>query len=69
MTEAYTTELLPHEQQLVEERNQLSERVDKLQEFTNTAVFKSLDVTEQCLMYEQLNHMKIYLGILNRRLS
>ena len=56
-------------QRLIEEKNQLLDRVTKLHAFTETGGFKKLDVTDQYVLHEQLNHMNIYLSILVRRLD
>ena len=56
-------------QRLIEEKDQLADRVTKLRAFTDTDGFKKLDVTDQYLLHEQLNHMNIYLSILVRRLD
>ena len=61
--------LPPFIQRLIEEKNQLADRVYKLHAFTDTAGFKKLDVTDQYVLHEQLNHMNIYLSILVRRLD
>lgn len=64
-----TSNLPPFIQRLIEEKNQLLDRVTKLSAFTGSDGFKKLDVTDQYLLYEQLNHMNIYLSILVRRLN
>ena len=56
-------------QRLIEEKDQLFDRVTKLRAFTDTYGFKQLDVTDQYVLHEQLNHMNIYLSILVRRLD
>ena len=56
-------------QRLTEEKDQLFDRVSKLRAFTDTDGFKKLDVTDQYVLHEQLNHMNIYLSILVRRLD
>lgn len=61
--------LPPFIQSLIEEKDQLYDRVSKLREFTDTDGFKKLDVTDQYVLHEQLNHMNIYLSILVRRLD
>lgn len=63
------TELPPFIQRLIEEKDQLFDRVTKLHAFTGTDGFKRLDVTDQYVLHEQLNHMNIYLSILVRRLD
>ena len=61
--------LTPFIQRLIEEKDQLFDRVSKLRAFTGTDGFKKLDVTDQYVLHEQLNHMNIYLSILVRRLD
>lgn len=56
-------------QRLIEEKDQLFDRVSKLRAFTDTDGFKKLVVTDQYVLHEQLNHMNIYLSILVRRLD
>ena len=56
-------------QRLIEEKDQLFDRVTKLRAFTETDDFKKLYVTDQYVLHEQLNHMNIYLSILVRRLD
>lgn len=63
------TELPPFVHRLIEEKDQLADRVNKLRAFTDTDLFKSMGVTDQYLLHEQLNHMNIYLSILVRRLD
>ena len=64
-----TSNLPPFIRRLIEERNELQYQITRLKKFTDTELFKDLDVTDQHLMYEQLNHMNIYLSILVRRLD
>ena len=59
----------PFIHRLIEEKDQLFDRVTKLRAFTDTDGFKKLDVTDQYVLHEQLNHMNIYLSILVRRLD
>ena len=61
--------LPPFIQRLIEEKDQLADRVTKLRAFTDSDGFKKLDVTDQYVLHEQLNHMNIYLSILVRRLD
>lgn len=61
--------LTPFIHRLIEEKDQLFDRVTKLRAFTDTDGFKKLDVTDQYVLHEQLNHMNIYLSILVRRLD
>ena len=61
--------LPPFIQRLIEELVQLFDRVNKLRAFTDTDGFKKLDVIDQYVLHEQLNHMNIYLSILVRRLD
>ena len=59
----------PFIHRLIEEKDQLFDRVTKLRAFTETDGFKKLYVTDQYVLHEQLNHMNIYLSILVRRLD
>jgi DNA-binding winged helix-turn-helix (wHTH) protein len=63
------TELAPHEKRVVDERNSLSEKVDKLCSFLGTEVYKSLPPDEQDLLDEQYQYMFGYLKILDKRIA
>lgn len=53
-----------------EEYNELSDRVYRLNDFINKSeVYITLPLVEQCDMKEQLYAMRIYLGVLTRRLK
>jgi hypothetical protein len=54
---------------LIEERNQLFEKVTKLEDFLQSETFKSIDVRQASLLEIQLPTMKAYLQILTLRLS
>lgn len=62
-------ELQPHQQRVVEEKEALQEKVEKLKTFRETAMFKTLSKTDQKLLNYQLMLMKGYLNILNIRVE
>ena len=53
---------------MIEEAKQLGERTDKLQAFTDTDLFATLDLAEQELLLAQFSAMTAYAAILNVRL-
>ncbi len=60
----------PHQQRVVSERDELSERTEKLGEFIlNNPVFQSLSEEERTDMSEQHYFMSSYLDILNKRIN
>lgn len=62
--------LLPHQQRVVDEKKELDEKIFKLDLFINAANFKIIvDVDSQILMKEQLDVMKDYSKILERRIE
>lgn len=61
--------LLPYQQRIVEESQQLVARIEKLQAFTDTPTFKSLDAAERLRLARQLNHMGDYAGVLGERIN
>lgn len=61
--------LAPHEQRVLDERQELAARIDKLFNFTATAVFEALSSAERIDLIDQLRVMREYLAILERRLG
>jgi hypothetical protein len=61
--------LQPHQQRVVEERNELIEKVTKLHAFTKTETFNSLPDEEQSLLFKQEKEMKKYADILKQRID
>jgi len=62
-------EYLPHQQRVVEEKDQLKEKVEKLKGFFETDIFKGLPKQERNILKMQYHHMKLYLGILGTRIE
>jgi hypothetical protein len=61
--------LQPHEQRVLDERDDLQGKVDRLLLFTDTSIFRGLDSTDQLLLRHQLDYMRGYLGMLERRIE
>jgi hypothetical protein len=59
----------PHQERVVVERDELSEKIGKLRTFTNGAVFSTLPYEERGLLTRQYLAMSNYLDILNRRIE
>lgn len=53
---------------LVNERDELEMKVDKLRNFVNSKTFDHVSDKQKHLLREQLHHMQCYLDILNDRL-
>lgn len=60
-------ELQPHQQRVVEEKEALQEKVEKLKTFTESETFKTLSKNDQKLLKYQLIHMNNYLYVLEVR--
>lgn len=61
--------LKPHEQRVVTERDQLSEKHDRLFEFLQTDTFNGLRTYDQLLLTKQLTVMAAYRDILDQRIE
>ena len=61
--------LAPHQQRVVEERDQLAERITRLTAFEAGELFTSLCEAEQRRLRSQLVAMDEYLAILNERIA
>jgi hypothetical protein len=61
--------LLPHQVRVVEEVEQLSERVEKLANFFDTDIYASLHVDEQQRLRRQLVYMIEYQVVLGERIA
>lgn len=59
---------LPHMQRVAAEHAQLVERIQKLEAFFKTPIFKNLDIDTQEIMDEQIKGMVIYRDALKIRL-
>jgi hypothetical protein len=58
----------PYQERVVDERNELAEKVEKLRIFLSSASFIALRVAEQDRLVRQYQHMTAYLDILNQRI-
>jgi len=62
-------EYAPHQQRVIDEADELNDKVVKLNDFIrNNDFFKTLEVEEQLRMTKQLAFMESYLDILNQRI-
>ena len=62
--------LQPHQQRVVEEKQQLDDRIQKLTAFIESnPTFGTLDGSEQFDMHQQLNSMEQYAAALGRRIA
>lgn len=61
--------LEPHQLRVVAERQELTDRIDKLIAFTKTPIFDALDRAEQFRLVRQLDAMRAYEHILSERIS
>ena len=60
----------PHQQRVVEERNELATKLGNLQEFIQTnQKFTTLPQFDKDLLHSQESVMQAYLKILNRRIA
>ena len=62
-------EFEPHEKRVIIERNEISEKLEKLTYFLSSEIFKSLHGTDQNLLISQKGAMDQYLCILNFRIE
>ncbi|NWE46351.1 crAss001_48 related protein [Pseudomonas gingeri] len=61
--------LPPHQQRVIAEREQLADRIQKLEAFLHTDLYASLPDDEQQLLKMRADAMVLYLGIINTRTS
>lgn len=65
-----TKELQPHQQRVVDEKNELADKVTKLAAFIlDNPIFTTLEASEQKDMHIQLFCMENYLNVLERRIN
>jgi hypothetical protein len=62
-------ELKPHEHRVVTERDELTEKLEKLEIFIKTSLFESLSIKDRNLLIEQGKLMDQYLSVLNERIG
>lgn len=62
-------ELLPHQQRVVTELEELSSKIQKLTTFTTTPLFNELSAIDRNLLSTQLSAMKTYGYVLELRIA
>lgn len=62
-------ELLPHQQRVVIELEELSSKIQKLTTFTTTPLFNELSASDRNLLSTQLSAMKTYGYVLELRIA
>jgi hypothetical protein len=67
--EGYAREVTSFKERVVEEEKLLSDKLNKLGEFIQGRVFKTLAFEDQTLLQEQDNHMRAYVHVLRRRIE
>lgn len=61
--------MLPHQQRVVLEADELEELLIKLKAFLMSELYSKLDAAEQSRLQEQSEHMARYLGVLRERIE
>ena len=59
----------PHEQRVVDEKNELGEKLEKILAFIQTDFYKGLSEKEQELLYFQSQVMEDYYEVLQQRIE
>lgn len=59
----------PFQQRVIDEKNELSEKVDNLEKFTGGSFYPTLPAAEQARLYRQLLIMQLYEQVLAERIS
>lgn len=62
-------ELQPHQQRVVDELHELSDKIQKLTVFTHGDIFRGLTPVDQGLLRTQLDTMKAYGNVLETRIA
>jgi hypothetical protein len=62
-------ELSPHQQRVLNEKLELDEKINKLDAFFTTAVFRGLPGDEQFVLFRQIGAMRFYAEILEERIA
>ena len=62
--------MLPHQQRVVDEKNELFDKVEKLDAFIKTnPIFLQMELQDRQLLEEQLKHMNAYWNVLRQRVE
>lgn len=56
-------------ERMIVEKNELQDKVTKLENFVNGEKFKELKGLERVYLKEQLTHMRAYLSVLRQRIN
>jgi hypothetical protein len=59
----------PHQQRVVDEKQELDDKITKLMAFIGGDIFKSLERRDQELLSQQLGHMRSYSETLSLRIE
>ena len=62
-------ELLPHQLRVVEEKEELLNKIEKLSMFLQTDKAKELSTEEYILLSVQLDYMNLYFNVLIKRIK
>jgi len=62
-------ELLPHQQRVVTEFNELNDKIEKLRAFVEGVIYSGLPIQEQSLLTAQLSSMITYATLLSLRIN
>lgn len=60
---------LAHQQRVVDEVNELTDKLNNLSKFIEGSVFINLDNKEQKRLIRQLTFMELYWGVLHERIN
>lgn len=61
--------LQPHQERVIAEHARVAEDTQKLETFTGSDFFRTIDAHEQGRMVRQLNHMRGYRDVLAERIA
>lgn len=64
-----STELKPHQQRVVQEKQELDEKIVKLEAFFGTDTYATLEEAEQYRLRRQIGHMTLYSCVLGDRIA
>lgn len=61
--------MAPHEDRVIAEEKDLSDKLNKLGAFIHGDMFKTLTTEDHRLLQEQYDHMRGYVGVLRQRIA
>jgi hypothetical protein len=61
--------MLPHEERVVTEKNELDDKIEKLSKFIKGPTFENLENFQKQCLNKQLNIMQSYSDVLTERIS